>query len=111
MEQLADTFPELLSELIWGLGARHDLINQLNDALIVAVSFDEKTRVGRIQVQTGRELNFVEQASIGAEHGKILAVKCRYWVNLDTDSCGRITAIEIPAPPAELEAALLVRAL
>ena len=107
MEQLADAFPELLSELTWGLGGRDDLIDQLNDALIVAVSIDQRTRVGCIQLRPGRELNPVAQPSIGAAHGKILAVKCRYWVNLDMDSLGRIVAIEIPTLPAELEAALL----
>jgi hypothetical protein len=110
MRKLVDAFPDLLSELTWGLAERHDLIDQLNDALIVAVSFDEQTRVGCIRLRPGRELNVAGRGIIGAEQGKILVVKCRYWVNLDTDSSGRITAIEIPAPPAELTAALVARA-
>jgi hypothetical protein len=99
MEKLIDAFPDLFSELTKGLFGRQELIDQLKEAIIVYVTFDEDADAGCIKLQTGRELNVVEQNIIGVKHGQTLAVKCQYWVNLDTDNFERIAAIEIVAPP------------
>jgi len=110
MEKLFDAFPDLLFELTKGLVGRQEIIDQLKDALIVDVTFDEDADAGCIKLQTGRQLNVVEQNIIGVKHGQTLAVKCPYWVNLDTDNFERIASIEILAPPAALKAVLVARA-
>jgi hypothetical protein len=108
---IADRIPVRLGEdgvLIAELALDHQIT--LASVGTVDVGVISSSRGRAVLSQTDRYLKVPEQSCIGVELGKVLAVKCRYWVNLDTDSTGRITAIEIPAPPAEFKAALVARA-
>ena len=112
MEKLAAAFPEFTADLLDGLNrlARCELMNQVQEALIVSVTFDNAADAGYIYLKTGRPLNVVEENVIGPRHGETLSVPCQHWAILDTDDCGRLTGIEILGPPASLKVQMRARA-
>ena len=100
MNALIKTFPSLVMELSQQLrvAGRLSLADQIDQAAIARVTFDDTADAGYIHVQPSRELNFVETNVVGVRHGESIEVATRYWTNIDTDNFGRIVGIEILAP-------------
>ena len=100
MNSLIKSFPSLVTELSQQLrvAGRLSLADQIDQAAIARVTFDETANAGYIHVQPSRELNIVETNVVGVRHGETIEVETRYWTTIDTDNFGRIVGIEILAP-------------
>jgi CRP-like cAMP-binding protein len=111
-EKLGDAFPDLLRALVEGLSETHqdNLVRQLESALLRGVDFDFDADAGRIALASVYSPGAVKRNIFAAAHGRRIPVECRYWVNLDTDHFGRITAIEILHPPSQLREEIMNRA-
>ncbi len=111
-EKLADAFPDLLRALVDGLSETHqdNLVRQLEGALLRGIDFDFDADVGTIALAAVYSPVAVKRNIFAAAHGRRIPVECRYWVNLDTDHFGRITAIEILHPPSLLREEIMNRA-
>lgn len=111
-EKLADAFPDLLRALVDGLNETHqdNLVRQLESALLRGVDFDFDSDAGTIALAAVYSPRAVKRNIFAAAHGRRIPVECRYWVNLDTDHLGRITAIEILHPPSQLREEIMNRA-
>jgi hypothetical protein len=111
-EKLADAFPDLLRALVDGLSETHqdNLVRQLETALLRRIDFDFDADAGKIALAAVHSPGAVKRNIFAAAHGRTIPVECRYWVNLDTDRLGRITAIEILHPPSQLREEIMNRA-
>lgn len=113
MERLIDAFPVLASALVNGLSAANhqDFIRQLQGALVGGVTIDLEADAGNIAlVAAVSPRRAVKRNIFAAAHGRRIPIECQYWVNLDTDSYGKITAIEILHPPKPLRDRMTARA-
>jgi len=98
MPTLADVLPDLAEELAAALrtSGRDDVAAQLGEV-----------EAAYIYLRSPRRLNVVEQNIIGVKHAETVPVNHRRWVNVDIDSFGRMTGIELLSPgdvPARLAA-------
>jgi hypothetical protein len=111
-ETLAEAFPDLLRALVDGLSETHrdNLVRQLEGALLRGIDFNFDADAGTISLAAVYSPDAVKRNIFAAAHGRRIPIECRYWVNLDTDPFGRITAIEILHPPSPLREELLNRA-
>jgi CRP-like cAMP-binding protein len=111
-EKLGDAFPDLLRALVDGLSETHqdNLVRQLETALLRGIDFDFDADAGTIALAAVYSPGAVKRNIFAAAHGRRIPVECRYWVNLDTDHLGRITAIEILHPPSLLREEIMTRA-
>ncbi len=111
-EKLADAFPDLLRALVDGLSETHqdNLVRQLETALLRRIDFDFDADAGTIALAAVYSPVAAKRNVFAAAHGRRIPVECRYWVNLDTDHFGRITAIEILHPPSQLREEIMNRA-
>lgn len=111
-EKLADAFPDLLGALVDGLSETHqdNLVRQLEGALVRGIDFDFDADAGTIALAAVDSPGAVRRNIFAAAHWRRIPVECRYWVNLDTDHLGRITAIEILHPPSRLREEIMSRA-
>jgi len=112
LDKLSTAFPSLSADLIDGLNqlTRLDLVKQLEEAIVIDVTFDNSADAGYISLKAGRKLNVVEQNIIRSHHGATLSVPCQHCAMLDIDNFGRVTGIEVLGPPAALKADLRARA-
>jgi len=109
MPTLADLLPDLAEELAAALrtSGRDDLAAQLGEVEVDRWTHDTSCNAAYIYLRSPRPLNVVEQNIIGVKHGETVPVEHRRWVNVDTDSFGRMTGIELLSPgdvPARLAA-------
>jgi len=111
METLLAVFPDLATEITQELSrmGKGDLAAQLSQAVITDVTFDNSADAGYIYVKAGRQLNIVEEQTIGVRHGETVCLETKNWINLDTDNFGRLTGIELLSPPAAWKAELRKR--
>jgi hypothetical protein len=86
------------------------LVRQLEGALLRGIDFDFDADSVRIALAAVYSPGAVKRNIFAAAHGRRIPVECRYWVNLDTDPLGRITAIEILHPPSLLREEIPSRA-
>jgi uncharacterized protein YuzE len=100
MSTLIEAFPSLARELSQWLrsAGRASLAEQVDEAVIERVTFDEAANAGYIYVRPSRELNVVESNIVGVRHGETIEVETQYWTNIDTDSLDRLVGIEILDP-------------
>ena len=112
METLQESFPELLAQIAEALqrSAHAVLAEQLPEASVIAVTFDDSADAGYIYVRTGRQLNAVEKRVVGVRHGETICLDTKHSINLDTDNFGRLTGIELLSPPREWKSELRKRA-
>ena len=109
MTKLIDTFPMLAREVSRALRAqgRADLAEQVDEAIVSRVTFDESADAGYVYVEPARGLNLVEANIVRARHGETITVETQFDTVVDTDNFQRLTGIEILAPgvlAAELKA-------
>jgi uncharacterized protein YuzE len=100
MTKLIDTFPVLAKEVAKALRTlgRAELAQQVEDALVARVTFDNSAGAGYIYVEPSRALNVVEANVIGTRHGETITVETEFDAVIDTDNFARVTGIEILAP-------------
>ena len=100
MAKLIENFPVLTRELVQSLRtAGHEAVaDQLEAAVIRAVTFDDDANAGTISVEPSRDLNVVEANVIGVKHGGTITVESRFWTAIDMDNFGRVLGIEILDP-------------
>jgi hypothetical protein len=111
-DKLIDVFPDLTNSVVNGLSASDqlDLINQLRGALVRGIAYDLDADHATILLAAVYSPRAVKRNVFAGAHGRKIPVECRYWVNLDTDTFGRITAIEIMHPPELLRQKIQSRA-
>jgi hypothetical protein len=111
MVSLVEVFPSLARELSGALrdGGRASLAEQVDQAIIDRVTFDESANAGYIFVRPSRNLNVVEANIVGVRHGETVEVETQYWTNIDTDNLDRLTGVEVLAP-GDLKNELIRRA-
>lgn len=102
MSALIEAFPSLVRELSQGLrnAGRASLAEQVEQAAISKITFDEVANAGYIYVHPSRDLNVVEANIVGVRHGETIEVETQYWTNIDTDNLDRLVGIEVLAPGA-----------
>jgi CRP-like cAMP-binding protein len=107
--KLIDTFPELTNALVDGLSSfeQIDFIKQLEDALVSGVKYDRDADAASISLVPVHSARTVKRNVVATAHRRKIPIECRYWVNLDIDGFGRVTAIEIMRPPAALKEELV----
>ena len=100
MLKLVDSFPSLARELSqWLREAGQDsFAQQIDQALIARVTFDNAANAGYIYVEPSRLLTVVESNMVEVSHGETIPVGTQFWTNIDTDNFGRIVRIEILDP-------------
>ena len=100
MTKLVDTFPVLAREVSRSLRAlgRTELAQQVDDAIVSRVTFDESAGAGYVYVEPTRALNVVEANIIGARHGETITVETQFDAVIDADNFERLMGIEILAP-------------
>ena len=111
-EKLMDLFPDLVSAVVNGLSStdQGEFIKQLRGALVRGVDYDLDADSASISLAGVYSPRAVKRNVFASAHGRKIPIECQYWVNLDTDSFGRITAIEIMHPPAPLKEKIQSRA-
>lgn len=111
MSSLIEAFPSLARELSRALcdSGRASLAEQVDQAVIDRVTFDESANAGYIYVRPSRDLNVVEANIVGVRHGETIEVETQYWTNIDTDNFNRLAGVEVLAP-GELKKELMRRA-
>lgn len=112
-DKLMDLFPDLVSAVVNGLSSidQGEFIKQLRGALVRGVEYDLDADCASISLTAVYSPRAVKRNVYASAHGRKIPIECQYWVNLDTDSFGRITAIEIMHPPAPLKQRIQTRAL
>jgi len=102
MIRLVEAFPALAAELARSLRAvgRAPLAQQVDEAAIASVTFDDAAHAGYIHVAPARALNVVEARVIGARYKESIPVDTPFDTVLDTDNFDRLTGIEVLAPGA-----------
>ena len=97
MDKITKALPDLVKEIVGVLAAdgRKELADQLREATISRVAYDETSDAANIELGEARPLNAVEQNVIGVRHGETISIGTQYDVNLDTDNFGRLSSIEI----------------
>lgn len=100
MTKLIDTFPVLVKEVAESLRriGRTELAQQIEEAVVSKVTFDNSADAGYIYVEPSRALNAVEANVIGARHDETITVETEFDAVIDTDNFARVTGIEILAP-------------
>ena len=100
MSKLIATFPSLAMALSQWLrhAGRVSLAEQIDEAVIARVTFDNAADAGYISLEPSRDLNAVETNIIGVGHGETISVETRFWTNIDTDNFDRLMGIEILDP-------------
>jgi hypothetical protein len=103
--KLIDAFPELTNAIVDGLSSfeQIDFIKQLQGALVRSVNYDLNADAANISLVAAHLARPVKRTAFGAAYGRKIPIECRYWVNLDINFLGRITAIEVMHPPAPLK--------
>jgi uncharacterized protein YuzE len=86
-----------VAESLRALG-RAELAQQIEEAVVSSVTFDNSASAGYIYVEPSRVLNVVEANVIGARHGETITVNTEFDAVIDTDNFARVTGIEILAP-------------
>jgi CRP-like cAMP-binding protein len=111
-EKLMDVFPELVSAVVNGLSStdQGEFIKQLRGALVRGVDYDLDADSANILLAAVYSPRAVKRNVFASAHGRKIPIECQYWVNLDTDPFGRITAIEILHPPKALKQKIMLRA-
>jgi len=111
MSSLIEAFPSLARELSRALrdGGRDSLAEQIDQAVIDRVTFDDSANAGYIYVRPSRDLNVVEANIVGVRHGETVEVETPYWTNIDMDNLDRLTGVEVLAP-GDLKNELMRRA-
>jgi hypothetical protein len=112
MDALRTAFPDLMAEIVEALQrlGRIDLAEQLHDAFVSAVTFDNSANAGYIYLRAGRPLNTVEERVVGVRHGETICLETSHSINLDTDNFGRLTGIELLSAPGAWKGELRRRA-
>src|SRR4051812_40906613 len=102
MSRMLSTLPILASQIAASLrtSGRTELAQQIDEAVISSVTFDDSVGAAYICVAPARPLNVVEANIIGARHGETITVDTEFDVVIDTDNFGRLVGIEILAPGA-----------
>jgi len=100
MLKLVNAFPSLARELSqWLRGASRDsLAQQIDQAVIARVTFDNAANAGYIYIDTSQLITVVESDIVEVHHGESIPVGTQFWTNIDTDNFGRIVGIEILDP-------------
>jgi hypothetical protein len=100
MSSLIEAFPSLARELSRALrdGGRASLAEQVDQAVIDRVTFDDSANAGYIYIRPSRDLNVVEANIVGVRHGETVEVETQYWTNIDMDNLDRLTGVEVLAP-------------
>lgn len=106
---LGDAFPSLVRELSQGLLnlGRWILAEQVKQAVIDRVTFDEAANQGYIFVRPSPDLN-AKQTIIGVFDGETIYVGTQYAIYIDTDNWGRLVGITVRAP-GEIKIGLMQR--
>jgi hypothetical protein len=110
--KLIDAFPDLTYAVTDGLSSpdQGEFITQLQSALVRGVTYDLDADSAIISLAAVSAPRAVKRNVFASAHGRKIPIECRFWVNLDTDTFGRITAIEIMHPPEPLKQAIRARA-
>ncbi|MSQ88323.1 MAG: DUF2283 domain-containing protein [Betaproteobacteria bacterium] len=97
MLTLQEALPYLLLELESALVhiGRGDVVDQLRDATIERWTYDELADTAYLHLRAPRTPNTGEQAGTGERPGETLSIYDELGINLDTDSQGRLTGMEI----------------
>ncbi len=100
MLKLIDAFPSLSKELSQWLheADRDSLAQQIDQAVIKRVTFDNEANAGYIYLEPSPLLTVVESDMVEVGQGESIPVGTQYWTNIDTDNLGRIVGIEILDP-------------
>jgi uncharacterized protein YuzE len=94
MVTLKDALPFLLLDLESALAhiGRGDVVDQLREAMIVRWTYDENADAAYLHL---RAPGSVDGASAGESPGETVSVYDELGINLDSDSQGRVTGMEI----------------
>jgi uncharacterized protein YuzE len=100
MLKLVDTFPSLAKELSQWLheADRDSLAQQIDQAVIARVTFDNEANAGYIYIEPSQLLTVVESEMAEVHQGESIPVGTQFWTNIDTDNFGQIVGIEILEP-------------
>jgi hypothetical protein len=104
MRAFTTVFSQLSSDLVSELRAtgRTDLARELEACALRHVSFDSEAHAGMVALEPIRKLNVVERNVIGEKLGQVISFSGPSYASLQLDNFGRVIAIEISAPPADL---------
>ena len=104
MRSFAGALPELAFDLSLELRAtgRADLAEELGASTVKAVSYEPETDAGLISLESPRHLNAVERNVVGQKFGQVIPFSCAPYAYLQLDNFGRVTAVELVAPPVNL---------
>jgi uncharacterized protein YuzE len=104
-DKLMDGVPSLASALINGMSAanQRELITQVQNALVVAVTFDPDADTYYVDLESEESQQPVQGSRVDTRQAKRTPIECACWVNIDTDRLGRIVTIEVMHPPPPLK--------
>lgn len=100
MTKLIDIFPVLAKEVARALRTlgRAEFAQQVEEAVVVRVTFDNSAGAGYIYVEPSSVLNVVDANVIGSRHGETITVDTQFDAVIDTDNFARVTGIDILTP-------------
>ncbi len=97
MATLKDALPYLVLELESALAhiGRGDMVDQLREAMIERWTYDEHADLAYLHLRSPRTPGTADDRSAGESPGETVSVYDELGVNLDTDSRGHLTGMEI----------------